>query len=142
MPHFTAQIPNLRNVGPVVEVQFTPPPILQEIQKSAGETISSGVRVLALIDTGATRTVLKRGLAKKLGLNPVGSVRINTPSSTGVLCYEYVVQVTFPANVNVNCVVIESDLKDQPIQCLIGRDILALGTLIYMGHSELFSLSF
>ena len=34
------------------------------------------VRVLAMIDTGATGTVISAGLAAQLGINPVG-IRVN-----------------------------------------------------------------
>jgi hypothetical protein len=95
-----------------------------------------------MIDTGATGSVIQQGLAAQLGLNPVGLVQIHTPSSTNVVCYEYAVRLVFPNNVVFEGTVIEAPLQGQHIQCLIGRDVLAQAVLVYIGYSNLFSLSF
>ncbi len=95
-----------------------------------------------MIDTGATSSVIQVGLAAQLGLNPVGVTYINTPSSTNVACHEYLVRLVFPNNVLVEATVLEAPLQGQHIQCLIGRDILAHGVLVYIGYGNLFSLSF
>jgi len=95
-----------------------------------------------MIDTGATRSVISQGIAAQLGLNPVGITAINTPSSTNVQCYEYLVRFIFSHNIIVEGVMIEAPLQNQPIQCLIGRDILAHAIFVYIGQSNLFSLSF
>ena len=95
-----------------------------------------------MIDTGATASVLRAGLASQLGLNPVGITYINTPSSTNVPCYEYAVRLAFPNNVVVETTVLEAPMQGQHIQCLIGRDVLAHSVLVYIGYGNLFSLSF
>jgi len=95
-----------------------------------------------MIDTGASGSVIQKGLAGQLGLNPIGLTYINTPSSTNVACYEYAVRLIFPNNVFVEATVLEAPLQGQNIQCLIGRDVLALGVLVYIGYGNLFSLSF
>jgi len=97
---------------------------------------------VALIDTGATRTVVKTGIAAALGLKPVGGIYVNTPSTSRHFCYEYAVRLIFPNRVVVDQVVIEAPLKDQPIDCLIGRDILRQGVLVYVGPQNSFTLSF
>ncbi|MGH7208795.1 MAG: aspartyl protease family protein [Nitrospiraceae bacterium] len=95
-----------------------------------------------MIDTGATGSVMRQGLAAQLGLNPVGVAYINTPSSTNVACYEYLVRLVFPNNVLFETTVLEAPLLGQHIQCLIGRDVLAHAVLVYIGYGNLFSLSF
>lgn len=95
-----------------------------------------------MIDTGATGSVIQQGLAGQLRLNAVGVTYINTPSSTNVPCYEYLVRLLFPNNVVAETTAIEAPLLGQHIQCLIGRDVLAHGVLIYIGYGNLFSLSF
>ena len=95
-----------------------------------------------MIDTGASATVVQQGLAAQLGLQPIGIAYINTPSSTNVRCYQYVVRFLFPANVIVESTVIEAPLQGQTIQCLIGRNVLAHGVLLYIGYVNTFSLSF
>lgn len=101
------------------------------------------IKVSAMIDTGATGTVLSQGLAETLGIKPVGSTSINTPSSTNVMCHQYDVQIVFPNQVTMeSIVIIEAPLQGQHIQCLIGRDVLQHGVLIYTGYDNSFTLTF
>ena len=100
------------------------------------------MRILGLIDTGASVSVLREGSAAQLGLNPIGVSYINTPSSTNVPCYRYRVRFIFPNEVLVESTVVEAPLQGQNIQCLIGRDVLAHSVLVYIGGSNIFSLSF
>ena len=143
MPSFTHRIQNLQQVGPVIDITLMPSVIyLQKINISP--TAANTVRVLAMIDTGASGTVVKEGILSKLGINPVGTTSINTPSSTGVTCNQFDVQIVFQNNnVNIQSIVItEAPLQGQHIQCLIGRDILQYGVLIYTGYDNSFTLSF
>jgi hypothetical protein len=65
-----------------------------------------------------------------------------TPSSSNVACYECLVRLVFPNNVVGETTAIEAPLQDQHIQRLIGREVLAHGVFVYIGYSNLFSLSF
>ena len=56
--------------------------------------------------------------------------------------YEYAVRLVFPNNVVFESTVIEAPLQGQPIQCLVGRDVLSQAVLVYIGYGNLFSLSF
>ena len=142
MPSFTQRLTNLQQVGPVIEVTLMPSAIyLQKMNISPSATKS--VKLLAMIDTGATGTVVKEGIPAKLGINPIGTTLINTPSSTGVVCNQFDIQIVFPYNVNMSSIVVmEAPLQGQHIQCLIGRDILQHGVLIYTGYDNSFTLSF
>lgn len=142
MPSFTSQIPNLQAFGPVVELTLAVPQAVEDALKQAGTPIPAPVRVVAMIDTGASGSVLQQGLAAQLGLNPIGVMMINTPSSTNVACYEYAVRFLFPNNVVVEGTMIEAPLQGQQIQSLVGRDVLAHGVFLYIGYANLFSLSF
>lgn len=115
---------------------------LETVLASHGQAVPPPAAALAMIDTGATGSVIQQGLAAQLGLNPVGVVQIHTPSSTNVACYEYAVRLVFPNNVVFEGTVIEAPLQGQRVQCLIGRDVLAQAVLVYIGYSNLFSLSF
>ena len=95
-----------------------------------------------MIDTGATGSVIRQGLPAQLGLQPIGVAHINTPSSTNVPCYEYLIRFLFPNNVLFETRVLEAPLQGQHIQCLIGRDVLAHAVLVYVGYVNLFTLSF
>lgn len=142
MPSFTLRIPNLQQVGPVVELLVTPSVQYIRAMGLAPQQVKV-LKVLAMIDTGATGTVLSQGLATTLGIQPIGTTYINTPSSTNVLCHQYDVQIVFPNQVNIGSIVItEAPLQGQHIQCLIGRDVLEHGLLVYTGYDNSFSLSF
>jgi len=116
--------------------------ITEEVLRKSGQNIPMPVQALAMIDTGATGTVVREDIVKQLNLNPVGVTLINTPSSTNVQCYEYLMRILFPNNVIVESVVIAAPLLGQHIQCLIGRDVLRHGVFIYTGYIDTFTLSF
>lgn len=94
-----------------------------------------------MIDTGASGTVIRQDLVQNLNISPVGAVSINTPSSTNIQCYEYLMRLLFPQNVLIEAPVIAAPLQGQHIQYLIGRDILRHGVLIYTGYTNQFTLS-
>jgi predicted aspartyl protease len=142
MPSFTQRIPNLQQVGPVIELLITPSVAFLQAMKIS-PSASKVIKILAMIDTGATGTVISQGLAAMLGINPVGTIFINTPSSNNVNCYQFDVQLIFPNNVNISSIVVtEAPLQGQHIQCLIGRDVLQNGVLIYTGYDNSFTLCF
>lgn len=142
MPSFTVAVPDLRAIGPIVEIRIAVPQAVEAIFASSGQPAPSPVSVTAMIDTGASGTVIQAGIAARLGLNPVGVVAINTPSSTGVLCAQYAVRLIFPNNVVGEAVVTEAPLTGQHIQGLIGRDVLSQAVLVYIGYTNQFTMSF
>ncbi|MBM3335984.1 hypothetical protein FJY63_15100 [Candidatus Sumerlaeota bacterium] len=142
MPSFTIQLPNLQQVGPVVQVRLAVGSVVENILRQAGQPVPPPVVCMAMIDTGASGTVVRQDIVDGLSLNPIGVATINTPSSTNVQCYEYLMRVLFPQNVVVETPVIAAPLQGQHIQCLIGRDILRPGVLVYTGYINQFTLSF
>lgn len=142
MPSFTTKVSNLQSIGPVVDLRIAVGMAVEAALKRANLAVPAPVAAVAMIDTGASATVLRQGTASALGLQPVGVTYINTPSSTNVSCYEYVIRLVFPNNVIFETTAIEAPLQGQHIQCLIGRDVLAAGVLIYIGYTDMFSLSF
>jgi len=142
MPSFTTQLPNLQALGPVVDMRVWIGTPVEEVLKKSGDSLPDPVLVKGMIDTGATGTVIQPEIAKKLRLQPVGVVTISTLSSENVPCYQYIVRLIFPSNVIVEAIAVEAPLKGQHIQCLIGRDVLAHGVLVYTGYINQFSLSF
>jgi len=142
MSSFTHRIQNLNQIGPVIEVVIMPSAIFLQKVKTK-EPYAKNVKLLAMIDTGATGTVISEGVSSILGINPIGKTLINTPSSTNVNCNQFDVQILFPNNAGIASIVItEAPLKGQHIQCLIGRDILRFGVFIYNGCDDSFTLSF
>lgn len=112
MPSFTTQVPNLHLAGPVVEVVVAPPADLIEALKQQGNPIPKNVKLHAMIDTGATCCVVNPQVIQGMGLSPIGSSTVNTPSSTIVTCLQYKVSIHFPGNFAVET----SDLIEMPLQ--------------------------
>ncbi len=142
MPSFTQRIQNLDQVGPVIEVILTASPAYL-LANNIAPSETKGIKALAMVDTGASSTVISQGLAARLKINPVGTTQINTPSSTNVSCHQFDIRIIFPNNINIHSIIItEAPLQGQHIQCLIGRDVLKHGVLIYTGYDNSFTLSF
>jgi len=142
MPSFSVQSPNLAATGPVFNMRLWVPPKLEEVLNADNKEIPTQVDVMAMIDTGATSTVIQEGLAVKLGIKPLDTEMINTPTTDGHECYKYHVRLLFPNGVVAEVVAIEAPLVNQHIQLLIGRDVLTQGVLVYTGFTNSFSLSF
>jgi predicted aspartyl protease len=115
---------------------------VEEALRKVGAKPPDPIRVKGMIDTGATGSVIQPALAKELALQPVGLVTITTPSSENVPCLQYIVRFVFPNKVIFEALAIEAPLRGQQIQCLIGRDVLAHGVLVYTGYINQFTLSF
>jgi hypothetical protein len=96
------------------------------------------------VDTGAAASVITPETAALLRLRSVGVVSVHTPTTIEpVLCRQFHVNVYFSAAFAIeNVVVIEAPLTGQAVQCLIGRDVLARGVLVYDGLHNHFSVAF
>lgn len=125
-----------------MEIRIAVGSALEEVLRKQQATVPVPVPALAMIDTGATGTVLRPDLIQRLGLKPVGATLIHTPSSANVRCLQYLARLVFRGNVVVETVAIEAPLQGQHIQCLVGRDVLRHGVFIYNGYMQDFTLSF
>lgn len=83
-------------------------------------------------------------MVKKLGLTPVGTAQVVTPTSDKpVACNQYAIRIVIPVlSVTWEATVIAAELKHQKIEGLIGRDFLQHCVLVYIGKSDTWSLSF
>lgn len=142
VPSFTAQLPNLQAVGPVVDMRVWVGTAAENALKKAQANVPPPFAVKGMVDTGATGSVIQPAVAQNLGLQPVGVVTISTPSSANVPCFQYVVRLMFPNNVIAEALAIEAPLQGQQVQCLVGRDVLAHGVFVYTGYINQFTLSF
>lgn len=141
MPSAFATIPNLCGMGSVTELDVLPIAGVVQSLQGQGKSLSP-LKVLAMIDTGATGSVIQQGLLSTLGIFPVGTVCICTPSSTNVQCPVYAVQILFPSlKMTMTKRIIEAPLQGQQIQFLIGRDILRHAVFIYQGPTDSFTLA-
>lgn len=82
--------------------------------------------------------------ARILQLRTVGIIRVHTPTTVEpVLCRQFYVNINFTQEFAIEDILaIEAPLTGQPIQCLIGRDVLSRGVLTYSGTDNLFRLTF
>lgn len=144
MPSLTARIPDLQYVGPVVGVQIGPSSALRKALQERNGSIPQPVEAKMLIDTGASLSAIKEGIASHLGLKAHGITKIATPSDGSYQCSLYDVDILFPVHhlVVPNVRVIESAFEKQNIDGLIGRDILKIGLLVYTGYDNSFTIAF
>ncbi len=143
MPSLTQTLPNLEADGPCLRVTVAITSAAEEAFSKEARPIPPPIAVVALIDTGATGTVIQQGLAQQLGLQPVGAAWIQTPASSDVLCDKYAVRLSFMDGLmTLDTTVIEAPLRGVPIQCLIGRDVLSRSILIYNGNIKQFTICF
>jgi predicted aspartyl protease len=71
MPSFTQRTSNLQQVGAVLEIILMPSiHFLQKMNLNPSE--AKAVKLLAMVDTGATGTVISKGISALLGINPIG----------------------------------------------------------------------
>lgn len=144
MPLVTGRHRDLLQLGPQLPIAIAASARYLESLNIAPEEAPKPVRGMALIDTGASRTVIQSGTGKELGLNPVGRQNISTASTDAVPCDQYDVNLLFVAqNVHfANLVVIEAPIRLQPVICLIGRDVLSQAVFVYIGYDNSFTLAF
>jgi hypothetical protein len=131
-----------RGLGPVLGVQIAVGQDDEEALRRSGKTAPAPVAIAALIDIGAGRTVLQRGIAGQLGLLSVGTARPITASGTGRSASIYAVRLILSPALVFEITVVEMPLPSPHVQCLIGRDVLDRGVLVYDGPAGVFSLTF
>lgn len=115
---------------------------MEDALKTRGEMLPEPVVIQAMVDTGATGTVIRKDIPEKLGIYPVGQQEIATATQERIRSETYMVRLVLPNRVVVEVKAIAAEMPGQPIQCLIGRDVLAHGVLIYIGYVNSFTLSF
>jgi hypothetical protein len=147
MPLLTAAI---TTEGAFVSVLVGPSAPRVEALQAAGRQVPAPKAIRALLDTGASCTILDATVVQALGLVPTGVTAISTPSTGDMphLCNQYDAAVEIllePPHVHLasrTIPVIEAPLAHLGLQALLGRDILNQGILIYNGKSAQFSRAF
>jgi hypothetical protein len=141
VPTFTVRNSRLREDGPILTVRVGSARLADEELRRAGHPVPVPVEVEALLDTGSGRSIIERELARSLKLMPVGSVEIDTPSSTDLPALEYWVRFWFDSVASVEAKVLEAPLPVPRIRALLGRDLMARARLAYDGVRGEFSLT-
>lgn len=141
----------ITSLGAIIEVHVhVTVPLLGKLQ-AAGHAIPPPVLVRGLVDTGASSTCLDPSVIGQLGLLPTGSTPVHTASTAGrpQLRNQYDISVWLPIqrsakphNIRRTLPVIETDLSNQGIELLIGRNILEGCLLVYDGAAGSMTLAF
>lgn len=142
MPFLNIRSANLHFQGPTIEVIIVPPrPVIANLQKQNKSAPS--FKALALIDTGATGTMITQAIVDALGLSPFDVREIGTAGGKSRQMM-YDAGVVLPISMN-NAFAVQAscgDLSGQPYQVLIGRDILRSCALYYNGIENSYTLHF
>ena len=141
---YSRTVPDLEASGPALQVSVGASRELIAALGPLGQTPPLPVSVSALVDTGAHTSVLNPDVVSRLGIRAVGTERISTPSTTTpIVCSRFHINLYFADDhVIENIFVIEAPMGGVPYQCLIGRDVLRLGSLLYEGHANAYTLTF
>jgi hypothetical protein len=140
MPVFPNRVPNLQQIGPIIEIIIVPAqPVTAKLQ-SEGKSVPTK-KVIALIDTGASCSCINDVIAKELGLVARDIVKINTPAGTTEQpIYDLGIALPNLMNTIIPIQAPGCNLENQPYQALIGRDVLSMCTLVYNGWDNSYQL--
>jgi predicted aspartyl protease len=136
---------DLERFGPRLEIEVGWPnlgkPDVFEVPSSSGN--GKFFRMPALIDTGASRTLLTPEAIARLNLPLVDYVSVARTGGIDRVAV-YVASIRFPRYhlapidlIQVLC----AELPNQPLQCLIGRDIFSRWLFTYNGYTGEWSIS-
>jgi predicted aspartyl protease len=141
MPHFTKPSPNLHTDGPVIEIRLAVSALFEQDLIQNHQAVPQSVSVRALIDTGSPITVIREGIADRLGIDPSGSDWLTTALSSYTQCPVYPVRLLFSEEASFEVTVAAVPLPYQNVECLIGRDVLRHAVLTYIGFKNTFTMS-
>jgi predicted aspartyl protease len=119
----------LNRMGAFIKVTITHPRIVQENFKQTGKNVPT-VSVNALIDTGASGTVITPRVADQLGLVHTGYQKVSSvqDEQQRPVYYGFII---FPWGNGKEIPIVSCPLKN--FDCLIGRDILMHWHFTYNG---------
>lgn len=133
-------ITDLQENGPLLQVVLHPVQAVRDIFTSEGKTYQP-LTVSALVDTGASHSMVDSSIPQSLGINTVGEATLTSATHrdvpTQMFDLTFVIMADFVKEVR--C--LESDFTGRPFNAIIGRDILASCVLIYTGWTNTFTLS-
>lgn len=133
--------------GPFLEVFVSIPQALAEFYTKENIPTPSPISGIALIDTGASKSCVHGPIMRELKVSPINTATTYTAAGS-VIHSLYPAHFTFPApKIEIDFAsVVGVDLSGQTIGgkqliALIGRDVLAMGMLVYNGSTGSYSLA-
>jgi predicted aspartyl protease len=145
MGHLTGKI---ERQGPFIDVTVMATHQRVSSLKAAGLPFPQPQTIRALIDTGASCSVLDRNVSTALGLAPTSTTLVHTPSTGSNYAMRDVFDVSLtlgaskPDPATFTLGVIASDLASEGFLALIGWDVLAQCVLTCDGPASVFTLTF
>ena len=140
MPVFPNKVPNLQQIGPIIEVVIYPSVPIYNKLKAEGKQIPSK-KVIALIDTGASGSCINDSIAGESNLIARDVTTVCTPSGTAQQkIYDLGFSMPSLHPTIFPILALGANLEAQPYNALIGRDILSNCTLIYNGWDNSYQL--
>jgi hypothetical protein len=129
----------LRQEGPTITVSIAVPDALAERLRQQKVEVPDPQTGLALIDTGASLSVVDTAIIKTLAINAIGKKTVRTISGEAEVD-TYPAKFSFPdtplPDLDFNSVSASDRLKSQGYLALIGRDILQHGMFVYDGNGH------
>lgn len=132
----------LRSNGAILpNIKISLPQILVDELTKKGMPIPKPITGNALIDTGASASVVDSSVISSLQISPVGVATVLTTAGP-VQQNLFPIRFEFPRRVIDVSAVLGADLRPFGIVTLIGRDILSLFLMIYHGLAGVITLAY
>lgn len=146
MPHLTIEVGPR---GPMILAAVGVSESRRKALTDAGHSLPNLEMVNALVDTGASGSVVDPAVIAPLGLSPTSYISVHTPSTNGqpvqqpvydlsIWLYHAKTKHIFERSFPVCC----AGLRAQGIDMLLGRDVLAECLMVYDGPEARYSLAF
>ncbi len=125
----------LINTGPRIHIQIDYSDYMKKLFTERAIDIIESRKGMALIDTGATKSCIDLELAQDFSFPVIDEVKMSTPSHsnyTSPLYSGIMLDITAMAKKGY-VELLGVEIANQGIDVIIGRDILAMGLLVYNG---------
>jgi len=142
MPSVFRQTQNMQAEGAILPVSVGVPEIVRRVLSQKSQAIPGPIEVHALIDTGASCTCISPDVCQKLNLKPHGTAKMLTAGDP-IYAHVYNIYMHMGNFGAIDPITVFAPPLVGPgnVQCLIGRDILAMCAFTYLGYVNTFSLS-
>jgi len=130
--------------GPITNCEISVSTTLAALLLNTGGQVPNSIICKALIDTGATTTVIKEGVATKLNIQQTGSYPMIGASDKKAKYWPmYAINLKVESGDSFDITVVEMPIRfGYGVKCLMGRDILNQGVFAYIGNQGKFELKF